>query len=233
MIFIACLLAAVPTHAQQTRPVLISHTDSTRAIAFDSVTRQREPFTTRAQVKFGADPATRIMLFALNLQLQTGEPPTAVTADAEDANRTFYQLTVEHIGPVHDHPWVSSVIIRLPENIPATGDVLVRIKYRDLPSNRVRIGIGELGGGPPDDLNAGPTPGLPGPFDPPSAITATNLTTIDIQTILQQAASAAVSLGRPVTIVVTDREGNILGLFAMSGAPAIITVRSVGANGQA
>ena len=231
-IIIACLLAAVEAHAQQTRPVLISHADSTRAIAFDSVTRAREPFTTKAQVKFGSDSATRIMLFALNLQLQSNETPAAVSADAEDANHTFYQLTVEHIGPVRDHPWVSSVIIRLPESIPATGDVLVRIKYRDLVSNRVRVGIGQTGGGPPDDQNAGPTPGLPGPFEPPSNITATNLTSTDIQRILQQAASAAVSLNRPVTIVVTDREGNILGLFAMSGAPATTTIRSVGAAGQ-
>ncbi|HSK64870.1 MAG TPA: heme-binding protein [Pyrinomonadaceae bacterium] len=228
-IFIACLLAAVEAHAQQTRPVLISHADSTRAIAFDSVTRQREPFTTKAQVKFGSDSATRIVLYALNLQLQAGE---SISADAEDGNRNFHQLTVEHIAPVHDHPWVSSITIRVPESLPAIGDVLVRIKYRDLVSNRVRVGIGQLGGGPPDDLNAVPTPGLPSPLDPPSAITATNLTSTDIQTILQQAASAAVSLSRPVTIVITDREGNILGLFAMSGAPATTTIRSVGTAGQ-
>jgi uncharacterized protein GlcG (DUF336 family) len=96
----------------------------------------------------------------------------------------------------------------------------------------VRVGIGQVGGGPPDDQNAAPTPGLPGPFDPPAALTATNLTSTDIQRILQQAASAAVSLGKPVTIVVTDREGNILGLFAMSGAPATTTIRSVGTAGQ-
>ena len=231
-IIIACLLAAVEAHAQQTRPVLISHADSTRAIAFDSVTRQREPFTTQAQVKFGSDAATRIMLYALNLQLQPNETSAAVTADAEDANHTFHQLTVEHVGPVRDYPWVSSVILRIPEGLPATGDVLVRIKYRDVVSNRVRVGIGQVGGGPSDDQNAAPTPGLPGPFDPPAALTATNLTSTDIQRILQQAASAAVSLGKPVTIVVTDREGNILGLFAMSGAPATTTIRSVGTAGQ-
>ena len=172
------------------------------------------------------------MLFALNLQLQPGEPLAAISADAEAADRNLYQLTVEHIGPVRDHPWVSSVIIRLPESLPATGDVLVRIKYRELASNRVRVGIGQLGGGPPDDQNAVPTPGLPAPPDPPSSITATNLTSTDIQTILQQAASAAVSLSKPVTIVITDREGNILGLFAMTGAPATTTIRSVGTAGQ-
>jgi uncharacterized protein GlcG (DUF336 family) len=232
MIFFACLLTAFETSAQQTRPVLISHADSTRAIAFDSVTHRREPFTTAAQIKFGPDSATRIMLFAMNLQLQPGELATAVTAEAEDADHTLYQLSVEHIDIVSDYPWASSVIIRVPENLPATGDVLVQIKYRDLASNRVRIGIGQVGGGPPDDLNAVPTPGLPSPSDPPSAITTTDLTATDVQTILQQAASAATSLGKAVTIVITDREGNILGRFAMSGAPPTTTIRSIGAAGQ-
>ena len=229
MVFIACLLGAVEAHAQQTRPILISHADSTRAIAFDSVTRQREPFNTTTQIKFGSDSATRIMLFATSLQLQPGELPSA---DAEDANHNFHPLTVEHVGVVPNHPWVSSVIIRLPQTLPITGDVLVRIKYRDLASNRVRIGIGLVGGGPADDIGALPTPGLPFPLDPPSSITATNLTSTDVQTILQQATSAAASLGRAVTIVVTDREANILALFAMPGAPANTTIRSVGAAGQ-
>src|ERR1051325_4061639 len=217
------------SNAQSTPPTLISQADSTRAIAFDSVTHRREPFTTTAQINFGSDSATRIMLFAMNLQLQPGETASAVTADAEDANHTLYPLTVEFVGAVPDNPWVSSVIIRVPENLPATGDVLVRIKYRDLASNRVRVGIGEVGGGPPDDLNAIPTPGPPLP--PPAAL-ATNLSSTDIQTILQQAASAATSLAKPVTIIITDREGNVLGKFAMSGAPASTTIRSVGTNGQ-
>jgi len=73
MIFFAFLLAAVKANAQQTSPVLISHVDSTRAIAFDSVTRTREPFTTAT---------TRIMLFAMKLALPPGE---TLIAEAEDA----------------------------------------------------------------------------------------------------------------------------------------------------
>ncbi|HEX7330548.1 MAG TPA: heme-binding protein [Pyrinomonadaceae bacterium] len=229
MIFFAFLLAAVKANAQQTSPVLISHADSTRAIAFDSVTRHREPFNTTTPVRFGSDSATRIMLFALNLQLQPNETAAAVTAEAEDAQHSLFPMTVEHVGPVPDNPWASSVVIRVPANLPATGDVLVRIKYRDLSSNRVRVGIGSVGGGPPDDSNAIPTPGT---LNPSSIVTATNLSTSDVQTILQQAASAATSLGKAVTIVVTDREGNIIGFFAMPGAPATTTIRSVGTLGR-
>ena len=232
MLFFACLLAAVEANAQQTSPVLISHADSTRAIAFDSVTHRREPFTTIAPLAFGADSATRIMLFAMNLQLQPGETASAVTADAEDADHNLYQLTVEHVDAVPDQSWATSIVVRLPSDLPSTGDVLIRIKYRDLASNRVRVGIGAVGGGPPDDPGAAPTPGSLLAPTPPLSLTATNLTTTDVQTILQQAASAATSLSKPVTIVITDREGNVLGRFAMTGAPATTTIRSVGTAGQ-
>ena len=84
------------------------------------------------QVKFGSDSITRIMLFAMNLQLQTGETASAVTADAEDASHTIYPLTVEHVGSVPDQPWATSIVVRLAENMPQAGDVLVRIKYRGI-----------------------------------------------------------------------------------------------------
>ena len=213
--------------AQTTRPTLISHPDSTRAIAFESVTRQREPFTPTVQVRFGSDSATRIMLFAMNLAWQPGE---IITADAEDASHTIYPLTVEHAGVVPDQPWATSLVVRLPADMPQAGDVLVRIKYRGLESNRVRVGIGHVGDGPPDDSGAGPTPGVLEP-EPPANLAATNLVQTDVHTILQQAASAASALGKAVNIVVTDREGNVLGLLPMTGTPNS-TIRSVGRLGQ-
>ncbi|HEV8205007.1 MAG TPA: heme-binding protein [Pyrinomonadaceae bacterium] len=236
VILLAVLLLAISlvsfdhAGAQSTKPILISHPDSTRALAFESVTRQREPFTTAVQVQFGSDPVTRIMLFAMNLQLQAGETASAVTADAEDASHTIYPLTVEHVDSVPDQPWATSMVVRLADDLRQEGDVLVRIKYRGIESNRVRVGIGHVGDGPPDDLNAVPTPGILLP--PPSSLTATNLAQTDVQTILQQAASAANALGKPVNIVVTDREGNVLGFLPMPGTPGPSTIRSVGRLGQ-
>jgi uncharacterized protein GlcG (DUF336 family) len=227
MLIVAGVIKFDNAGAQTTRPILISHPDSTRAIAFESVTRQREPFTTTVQVRFGSDSATRIMLFAMNLQPQPGE---TVTADAEDATHTIYPLVVEHVDSVPDRPWATSLIVRLAENMPQTGDVLVRIRFRGLESNRVRVGLGHVGDGPADDTNAGPTPGVLEP-DPPTNAAATNLAQTDVQTILQQAASAASALGKAVNIVVTDREGNVLGLLAMPGTPSS-TIRSVGHLGQ-
>ena len=237
VILLAVLLLAISlvnferAGAQSTKPTLISQPDSTRAIAFESVTQQREPFTTTVEVKFGSDSITRIMLFAMNLQLQPGETASAITADAEDASHTIYPLTVENVGSVPNQPWATSMVVKLPESLPEAGDVLVRIKYHDIASNRVRVGIGHVGDGPPDDLNAVPTPGMAFPV-PLSGLTATNLAQTDVQTILQQAASAATALGKPVNIVVTDREGNVLGFLPMPGTPTPSTIRSVGRFGQ-
>lgn len=219
--------------AQSTAPVLVSRDDSTRAIAFDSVTRQREPFTATAPVSFGGDPATRVMMFAMNLRLEPDESASAVTADAEDVNHRIYQLPVEHVGPVPDQPWATAVVVKLATDMTDLGDVLVRITYRGVASNRVRLAIGHVGGGPPDDSNAVPTPGSEVASDPlPQPLKATNLTPSDVQTIMAQAASAAIQLGRPVTIVIMDREADVLGFLSMPGVPSTSTVRSVGAAGS-
>ena len=222
--------AASLTSAQTPRPILISHEDSTRAISFESVTKQREPFSPTAVVKFGSDNQTRIMLFVMNLSLQSGDTVNSITVEAEDAAHHVVQLPVEFIGNVPDHAWATALVVRLNANLNDVGDVLVRVSYRGAASNRVRLAMGHIGGGLPDDDGAVPTPGTPAPNAP--GATAGNLTTGEVQTIISQAVSAAASLSRPVTVSVTDREANVLGVFVMTGAPASTTIRSVGTAGQ-
>src|SRR6476646_9114961 len=57
-------------------------------------------------------------------------------------------------------------------------------------------------------------------------------TLADVQTIIAQAVSKAVAMNQKVTISVADREGNLLGTFQMTGAPAATLIRSVGHAGQ-
>src|SRR5437764_9258204 len=60
-----------------------------------------------------------------------------------------------------------------------------------------------------------------------------SLTLTDVQTIIAQAVSKAAAMNKPVTVSVTDKEGNLLGTFQMTGAPATTLIRSVGRAGQA
>lgn len=64
------------------------------------------------------------------------------------------------------------------------------------------------------------------------SIRSQSLTVADVQTIIAQAVSKAVALNQKVTVSVTDKEGNLLGTFAMTGAPSMTLIRSVGRAGQ-
>ena len=141
-------------------PELISEANSTRAIAVESVRRTREPFQLTQPIQFGADSRTRIMLFARNLDLLPGENASAVTAEAEDATRTRSPLIVEYVGKVPGFDWLSSVIVRVRDGWGDVGDVLIGISLHGAASNRVRVGIGHTGGGPPDDVLITPVPDL-------------------------------------------------------------------------
>jgi uncharacterized protein GlcG (DUF336 family) len=234
---VVALLCAPARHsvAQSASPVLVSEATSTRAVALDAATRVREPFPLNSPVRFGADARTRVMLFAMNLHLAAGEGASALTADAEDASHHTYTLSVEYVGAVPGQEWMTSVVVRLNDQLAEdAGDVLVRINYKGASSNRVRLGLGHVGGGPPDDAGSIPTPAPPAfaPTPNTNPATAGNLSTGEVQTVIAQAVSAAVALNHNVTVAVTDREGNALGVFKMTGAPATTRIQGGGRVGQ-
>jgi uncharacterized protein GlcG (DUF336 family) len=161
------------------------------------------------------------------MEVASDASPFEVTASAEDGAHNLYVLPVEYVGRVAGQEWMTSIIVRLSDTMSEVGDVLIGISYRGVASNRVRLAIGHVGGGPPDDQGAVPTPGRVVPA-PPTALTAGTLTTGEVQTIIAQAVSAASSLNRAVTVAVTDKEGNVLGVFAMTGAPGTTQLRGGG-----
>ena len=213
------------SYAQANKIILISQETSTRALALDSVTLKREPFNSTSEVSWGNDNQTRIMLFLMGVDPKTSA--ASITANAEDGAHKIYPLTVEYVGPVPGQNWVTAIVLRISEQMGDLGDVLIRLSYQGLNSNRVRVGVGHVGDGPPDDSGAVPTPGT---IAPPveATVTAGTLTTTEVQTIIAQAVSAAASLNRAVTVAVTDKEGNVLGVFKMTGAPATTQFRGGG-----
>ena len=155
------LLIAAHAAGQSQPPVLISEPNSTRAIALESVTLTREPFPLNSLIAWSPDSRTRVIVFALNLEMEPGEDPANVIADAEDASKRHYALKVENVAPVPGQEWMTALTLRLDDQLTTVGDVLVRITYKNKSSNRVRIGIGKVGGGLADDPGSAPTPAPP------------------------------------------------------------------------
>src|SRR5262245_18300148 len=63
----ACLALFAPRSAQlATAPLLLTRTNSTRAIAVESTTLLAEPFAPNSPVPFSAENRTRVILFATN-----------------------------------------------------------------------------------------------------------------------------------------------------------------------
>ncbi len=160
-------------------PRLLSQSASTRAIAFESVTMMAEPFPLTASVAFSSDTRTRIAIFAMDVELlgtvgsnDFTEGANSFTSDAQDSTGKLYSLRVEYVGRVPGFPGITMIIVRLADDMGDVGDVLLRVNLRGVASNRVRVAIGHMGGGPPDDAGAIPTPApaVPPPADQPLAL---------------------------------------------------------------
>jgi uncharacterized protein (TIGR03437 family) len=122
-------------------PTLITEGNTNRAIALDSVTFVRDPFSISTFLNFSSDQRTRIMLFATGLELMPGEGISVVTAQAEDSGQRIYPLTVEYVGKVTSLDWYTQVNVRLPDGLAGAGDVLVSVSVRGAMSNKVIVGI--------------------------------------------------------------------------------------------
>jgi uncharacterized protein (DUF1800 family) len=161
---------------------------STRAVALESVTMRTEPFSLSSEGNFSPnDPRTRITLFVINLDLLAGETENSLTAEAEDAAHVHYPLRVEYVGQVPNFQGVYMVVMRLNDSMTANlGDVLLRLNLHGMGSNRVRVAIGQAGGGPADDPGA---VGTPAPQTPPTPATPLTLAQYQAQVGLPAAAA--------------------------------------------
>ena len=117
-------------------PVIVTEQNTDSAITLDSVWMTRDPFPLVTPFNFSADGRTRVMLFAMNLD---PAPEEAVTARAEDAALNVYPLTVEFVGKVPGFDWLTQVVVRLPDNTPASQPIFVSVSLGGQTSNKARI----------------------------------------------------------------------------------------------
>jgi len=120
-------------------PQLLTEENGDLAIALDSVWLVRDPFTVVDTFNFSLDQRTRIMLFAMNVDLLPGENLSAVTARAEDAQFNTYPMTVEFVGKVPGYNWLTQIVVKLPDNLPTNQNLSLTITLRNQTSNKARI----------------------------------------------------------------------------------------------
>lgn len=132
-------------------PILISEAGSTRAF----VTNGDVPIQV---VKPGIHDS--ITFYLTNLDLLEGEGANAFRAEIEDARYYRYPLQIISFERTATRKQVYALTVGV-VGIHEFGDVLVRVTWRGMSSNRVRLSVGYRGGKIADDPGSAPTP-MPG-----------------------------------------------------------------------
>src|SRR6266851_965560 len=122
-------------------PVLFTDEGANRALALDSVTFKRDPFSVRDSYNFSSDHTTRLMLLSANLDLEPGDGPSLVAAQADDGKGHTYPLTVEWIGRLPSFDWITVVIAKLPDELLGANQALISVTAHNESSNQVTVSI--------------------------------------------------------------------------------------------
>ena len=130
-----------PSPTPTPAPILMIEENSNHGIVLDSVNWLRDPVPVSTIHNYSADGHTRLMLFAMHVELQAGESISIVTAEAEDPQHAVHPLVVEYVGAVPSLNWLAQINVLLPDNLANVGNVLVSIRVRGMPSNKVLVSI--------------------------------------------------------------------------------------------
>ena len=122
-------------------PQLLAVDQTNRAAAVDSVMMVRDPFPFTPTTDFSSDQRTRIILFALDIDLQPGEDAASVTVRAENSQHAIFSVPAEFVGKVPTASWLTQVNVRLPDELANGGDVSMSVVYHGVESNKVLITI--------------------------------------------------------------------------------------------
>lgn len=107
---------------------ILTEQGTTNAVAVDSVTKVRGPFTVLTSHNFSADGHQRITIFTTNLGLNPGDDLSVLSVHAQGN-----LLTVEAAGPMSDLSQTSYIVVRLPTGLPA-GNLPLTVTLRGVAS---------------------------------------------------------------------------------------------------
>jgi len=113
-----------------------------QAAALDAYLLIRDPFHIMRipdWIEPGADPSTRVALFAQNLQLNPGEPPAAVIVRFVGTSGLILEVPAEDVRST-SNPDFTQVVVRLPNNLAAgTYTMTIRAHTRTSNGGTIRI----------------------------------------------------------------------------------------------
>jgi hypothetical protein len=136
-------------------PILISEANSTRA--FVTVPNARRGANSSVKI---VNPARQnvVTFYLTNVKdLLEDEGATAFRVEFQDANYYRYPLEIVSFERTQERKNVYALSVRV-GGIGDLGDVLVRVTWRGMSSNRCRLSVGFEGGRIQDDEGASPTP---------------------------------------------------------------------------
>ena len=122
-------------------PVLLTEPGSAAALALDSVTFERGPFTLASAHNLGADGRRRVTLLARNVEFAPGENVQQLVVRAESPTGETHLLPIEHVGRVPGFPSLTQLTVRLVDGLAAGGDFQLSLVLRGAASNKATLSI--------------------------------------------------------------------------------------------
>src|SRR5688572_23471773 len=159
-LFVFCVLST-PLQGQDDpdpnspTPVLVRASGSKQrifAVPVDSGAR----VNLRSEGREAFAPNSRFAIFVTGIELMPGEGENAFRIYAEDSRGRNYRFPVVDLRPIKAETPTYALVVELRDEIgywdpPAAGDLLLRVAWRGMTSNRGRLGYGQTGGTIRDD----------------------------------------------------------------------------------
>lgn len=121
--------------------VLLTEPNSSTALALDSVTFERGPFTLSSAHNFSPDERRRVTLLARNVEFAPGENAQQLVVRAEGSMGETNLLPIEHVGRVPGFPSLTQITVRLTDGLTAGGDFQLSLVLRGTASNKATLSI--------------------------------------------------------------------------------------------
>lgn len=141
-------------------PVLLSQDSSTRALTRIPSTIRSRSFRPQSEAYAAG---SYVEIFFTNVSLLEGEDASAFRVYATDAKGRDFRFSSKGLREVKEYPGVFALTLHLKDEIgfwdkPVDGDLLLRLTWRGLSSNQVKLGYNKTGGSLKEPATSVPTP---------------------------------------------------------------------------